>query len=123
VDVAASTLAKLTLSQSGDNLRYFHLENPTSTPWSAIADGISRYNGSNLPLIPLSDWLSKLRERDLADVDKVPVLRLLDFFEHLESFPALSVKNTLLHAPEMDFGSITPAILSVYLIFQLSERL
>ena len=117
MDVAASCLAELTFGDAGP-LSYFHIENPTSTPWSTIAHGISQHNGADLPLIPFSNWLSKLSERGAEDVDKVPAVRLLDFLEHMEPFPALSVKNTLAIAPKVDFGLITGDLLARYLTYQ-----
>jgi hypothetical protein len=103
---------------SPGSLDYFHLENPTNTPWATIASTISKYKGSNLPLVTLQEWLSKVREHGIEDAEKVPAIRLLDFYENLELLPALDVKKTLQVAPEVGYGLLTPEVLEKYLDYQ-----
>ena len=100
------------------SLNYFHLENPTNTAWSDVANAISQYKGANLPLVPFQRWLSRVRELGIEEAEKVPAVRLLEFFESLENFPALDVKNTLTVAPEVDYGMITSELLHKYLDYQ-----
>jgi hypothetical protein len=97
---------------------YFHLENPTSTPWSKIANVISQYKGANLALVPLREWLVKLREHSIEDAEKVPAVRLLEFFENLEDSSKLDVRKTLEIASELDFGKITEELMHRYLDYQ-----
>lgn len=103
---------------SDGSVDYFHLENPSSTPWIEIATVISQYKGANLTLVPYSQWLEKLKKHKIEDAEKVPAVRLLEFFENLEDSPALDVKNTLSIAPELDHGKITPKLLNLYLDYQ-----
>ena|ERR1700742_469755 len=119
-DVAASVVLKqaFTHSTEDDTVDYYHLENPVTTPWSEIAEAISRYNGADLPLVPLKEWLSKLREHGIEDVEKVPAIRLVDFYESLGAFPALDVSNTLEIAPEVNYGRICSDLMTRYLRYQ-----
>lgn len=120
VNAAANTIAKIALANGESDLRYYHVENPTPTPWSTIARAISQDKGANLPYVSFIDWLSRLRERRIEDAGAVPAVRLLDFFVHAETAPALSVANTLALAPEVDFGQINSDILAQYLAYQNS---
>jgi hypothetical protein len=100
------------------SLDYFHLENPTTTPWATVASAISKYKGSNLPFVTRQEWLSKVREHGIEDAEKVPAIRLQDFYEAMEVLPALDVRKTLQVAPEVDYGLLTPEILEKYLDYQ-----
>jgi hypothetical protein len=102
-------------------LQYYHLENPTSTPWSTVADGISQYRSNNLPQISLREWISKVNEYGVENAERIPAIRLMDFFEKLEEFPGLNVTNTLKIAPEVDYGSITKNDITRYLDYQTVE--
>ena len=99
-------------------LDHFHLQNPTVAPWSAVARAISQHKGSNLPLVPVKIWLSKVREHGIEDAEKVPAIRLLDFYEHMENLPALDVTETLKIAPQVDYGAPTSKLLEKYLEYQ-----
>jgi hypothetical protein len=99
-------------------LQYYHLENPTSTPWSTIAEGISEYHNVNLPQISLREWISKVNEYGIENVERIPAIRLTDFFEKLEGTSGLNVRNTLEVAPEVDYGPITKKGITRYLDYQ-----
>ena len=119
-DVTASVVIKQTFVQHDTNgsVDYFHLENPTSTPWIEIANVISKYKGADLALVPMQTWLSNLRKHGVDDAKKVPAVRLQEYFENNEDSPALDVKNTMAIAPELDCGKVTLELLSRYLDYQ-----
>jgi len=118
-DVAASVALKQTFTtDKAELLGYYHLENPVTTPWSAVANAISQYKGANLPQVPFQQWLSKVREYGVKDAEKVPAVRLLEFFESLENFPALDVSNTLKIAPEVEYGLVDSELIQRYLAYQ-----
>jgi len=122
-DIAASVTLKQTFvdvnhrsTKGNGTLEYYHLENPTSTPWSVIAGTLSQYKGRNLALVPFEQWLSKVRELGVEDAERVPAIRLLAWYESNDPIvPALDVKNTLAIAPELDYGALTPGLLEKYL--------
>jgi len=138
VDVAASALLKLTFTgnkTSGihqiDHVgglvhlpAYYHLENPTPTPWNTIAESLSQRQGSGVPLVSFDEWLSKLRDRSLKftrpDIEVLPALRLVDFFASIDSEgnPVLDVSATQAVAAEVNYGLIKDAIIQRYLVFQ-----
>jgi len=125
-DIAASVTLKQTFvdvnhrsTKGNGTLEYYHLENPTSTPWSVIARTLSQYKERNLSLVPFDKWLSKVRELGVEDAERVPAIRLLAWYESNDPIvPALDVKNTLAIAPELDYGALTPGLLEKYLEYQ-----
>ncbi|KAF8488261.1 acetyl-CoA synthetase-like protein [Gautieria morchelliformis] len=77
LDVAAASLVEM---RNADH-RYLHLVHPKPVEWSDIF--MTAANILQLPLIPYTEWLSRLEAlqrsgRDPADSN--PALRLLDFF-------------------------------------------
>lgn len=102
----------------GKQPTYYHLENPTCVPWSTIADAISQYKRVNLSKVTFASWLSNLRAKRDGDAEKIPALRLLDFFEGLEPTLPLRVENTLKLAPEVNYGMISSALVAKYLEYQ-----
>lgn len=66
----------------------------------------------------MTQWLAKLRKHTIDDAEKVPAVRLLEFFEHMEDGPSLDVTNTLAIAPELDNGPLTSELLEKYLAYQ-----
>lgn len=114
-------MLKLALSQShhGDKVGHFHLENPSTTPWKSVANAIASYKGSNLSKVSMKDWVFKIRQYGIGDAEKVPAVRLLDFYENWESMPVLSVVNTRALAPEVDFGVLSPELLEKYVEYQM----
>ena len=99
-------------------LDYYHLENPTQTPWSTIADRISKHKGASLQQIPLKQWIAKVREHGLEGAEKVPAIRLVEFFENMQSTPGMDISNTLTIAPEVDHGTVSPDLIERYLDYQ-----
>lgn len=122
VDVAASVVSRLTFNAVKDGMEasYYHLENPTSTPWSIIANAVSQYKGQNLPQVPFAEWLSRLQERAKVngDAERIPAIRLLDFFEDMKPFLPMRVENSSRLAPEVNYGAISPELLQRYLEYQ-----
>lgn len=82
-------------------VRYLHLVNPRSTPWSTLAPVIKACLGPNTRLVSLTEWIEALKRSGEVDSDdgspsdasqtegreelenKNPALRLIDFFESL----------------------------------------
>jgi len=50
--------------------------------------------------------------------DKVPAIRLVEFFENMQSTPGMDISNTLKIAPEVDHGTVSPALIDRYLNYQ-----
>ena len=98
---------------------YFHLENPVPTPWSMVADALSHYRGHDLPQVGFEEWLSKLRKYSIDEAEKVPAVRMLEFFENFGIYPTLNVKNTEAIAPEVNYGVISTELLTKYIDYQV----
>jgi len=62
---------------------YLHLVNPTASKWDDIFDCIAKK--LDVPLIPYSQWISKLKEASttVKSVQEHSFLRLLEFYEAL----------------------------------------
>src|SRR6202012_2948147 len=119
-DIAASVALKLTFTEheARGSIEHYHLENPTTTPWSEIANAISQHNGGNLPPVPLKQWGSKLREHGIEGAGRVSAIPLVDFYENLDAFPALDVSKTLKIAPEVNCGLVSSELMTRYLKYQ-----
>lgn len=105
-------------SASDRNVGYYHLENPTPTPWTTIANSISKFREADLPQIPLTQWLEKVKQHGLEDANTLPILRLPEFFERVETSLGLDIRNTLAVAPEVDYGKVKMDLVERYLAYQ-----
>lgn len=106
---------------SSSNLEYFHIENPTATSWGSIAQAASDASPRPLRLVSFTEWLGHVAAQDV-DVEKVPAVRLLDFFHGVaqtNSAPALGWQHTMQVAPELAVGPVTAQLVHKYLAYQL----
>ncbi|KAJ8490029.1 hypothetical protein ONZ45_g13352 [Pleurotus djamor] len=83
VDIAASALAQMSLSSLTTSQSYFHIVHPQPIKWNDLFHLVSRK--LRIPLVEYEAWFSKLVDSSsdhTNDVDeKIPALRLLDFYQ------------------------------------------
>ncbi|KAF8501962.1 hypothetical protein BU17DRAFT_58804 [Hysterangium stoloniferum] len=118
-DIAASAILRQTL-ESIKPLEYFHVDNPTPTPWLNVAQAIATYSPTPLQLVDFSRWLSRVGSDEL-DAERVPAKRLLDFFQslvHTHTAP-LAYDRSAKVAPEILVGEINGALIKKFVEYQL----
>lgn len=103
MDVAAGTVIDIATTTSGA-AQVYHLANPHTTSWSQLYPVIQTYytdSGASIKVVEYDDWLNELRHipQTKENAEKVPGLKLLDFYESLRpasgmGLPALETKNT-----------------------------
>ena len=97
---------------------YFNLENPSTTPWSQIVDGVCKYKGADLRRVSLKEWIAELKTHTIEEAETVPAIKLADFYGNMDNFPSLAVEKALRVAPELDFGPMKVELLEKYLRYQ-----
>ena len=121
-DIAASAILKQTFG-STSSLEYFHIENPVTTEWEHIARAVSASSPHPLRLVSLDTWLEHITTQDM-DVERVPAVRLLDFFQGMaDSGPvtALGWQRSIALSPELDVGPVTAQLVGKYVGYQLQS--
>lgn len=60
----------------------FHLVNPSETYWSRLLPAVRSCLGESVPVVPLVEWVQKLRETISCtkDIERNPAIKLIDFF-------------------------------------------
>lgn len=78
--------AKSVIDMRNSDVQFLHLTHPHPVPWTTIMKPISQELG--IPMVPLQDWISSLKQSGegldassaVATLDDNPALKLLDFF-------------------------------------------
>lgn len=125
VDVAGRIIMKTTfISEPAEgSIAYYHLDNPTPTPWPTIVEAITSVH-KNLTTVPFKLWLDTLKSRSAREGDSIPAVRLIDFFEGMSSSaPRMSLERTLKAVPEVAYGELGPDLLMKYFAYQETVRM
>ena len=86
VDIVSKIVAEIAFEDFKDFSRtpkYYHVINPQPVPWREFIPSIERYCGPGVQVVPLSQWVKKLRTVDATDVKELsskPALKMLNFF-------------------------------------------
>ncbi|KAL4988612.1 hypothetical protein BDW68DRAFT_158654 [Aspergillus falconensis] len=111
--IPVDTLARIILeilatrlheTQTESNAAFFHLTNPTKTPWSSLLPSVqSSLSISTVPVTPapLTIWLNeleKIKNPTDSDISDKPALKLLPFFRELASGETLSAEISTVKA-------------------------
>lgn len=101
---------------------YYNVVHPRPTPWLEIAKSIQEFCGRETKIVPIVEWISKLKELNSQgpmDFQRFPALKTLRFFEnfarhgpfaHYDLARALAASRTM---ASMD--PITPEWMNAYL--------
>lgn len=78
---------------------YYHAVNPSSTNWQALLPALQTYFGDRVQTVSLAKWLEELQTRSEkavtdADIEKVPGIKLLDFYQGLLFDPPVKTFRT-----------------------------
>ena len=110
------------LTHGSSEPRIYNVVNPLPVAWSSILEPIQKYCGSHAKLVPLSDWVSTLRQVErpgAADLVSQPALKLLAFFElpatgrdtvGYETGHCIQVSETMAH-----MEPISPELMEIWL--------
>lgn len=91
VDVVSKIVTELALESVRDLSRtptYYHAVNPHPVPWRVFIPSIERYCGPGVQIVPLTQWIKKLRTLDATDSKEIsskPALKMLNFFSLMAS--------------------------------------
>ena len=91
VDVVSKVVVELTIEDMGESMRtpkYYHIMNPQAVPWREFIPCIERYCGPGVQVVPLLQWVEKLRTFDAAnskELSSKPALKMLNFFSLMTS--------------------------------------
>ncbi|KAJ8122079.1 hypothetical protein ONZ43_g1633 [Nemania bipapillata] len=89
VNVAGRMIYDLLGSLTQDEAQFYHIAHPQPPPWELLVDALQERLGG-VDVVPLQDWVDKLKSIDnptAEDVEAMPALPLLDFFENLAKAP------------------------------------
>ncbi|XXH01320.1 hypothetical protein Hte_007678 [Hypoxylon texense] len=102
VDTVADMLRSFTLRPAEEEPQIFNVTVPSEKeqPWDLVLDALRELEGTpDMETITLRDWIKKLREipdSGPQDATKMPALKLLDFYETLDSgtgFPTYATER------------------------------
>lgn len=93
--IPVETVSKIITELTFENVRdlsptpkYYHIVNPQPVPWRVFIPSIERYCGPGAQVVPLSQWVKKLRTFDATDSKELsskPALKMLNFFSSMAS--------------------------------------
>lgn len=92
VDIVSKIVAELALKDGKDlscTSKYYHVINPRPVPWCEFVSSLERYCGPGVQIVPLSQWVKKLRTLDATDMEELsskPALKMLNFFSLITSY-------------------------------------
>lgn len=133
---AVMELALLALQQSdGGLVRYYHIENPTTTPWSTIASLFIQVCSTEMERVDTKAWLMAVEERANRNRDReeakttkagaeedggrheVPAAVLLAFYSsysELDSRMRLSTEKAVRVSKAIEYGPVTRELMRRY---------
>ena len=91
VDIVSKIVTELVLEDvrhSSLTPKYYHVVNPQPVSWREFLPSIEQYCGPGVQVVPLSQWVEKLRTFDATDVKELsskPALKTLNFFSLIAS--------------------------------------
>ncbi|KAF4553644.1 AMP-binding enzyme-like protein 20 [Elsinoe fawcettii] len=121
VDVAANVMVELALEGRVDEKlhereRWFHLVNPRTVGWKKLWPVVKQYykeKGKELEVVEFGEWLRALEDMPATreNAERVPGLKLLDFYEGLaapQGLPRLATDQTEAASSTLrDLGPVT----------------
>jgi thioester reductase-like protein len=106
LDLAAKTVVEVAAAraESSDKLGVAHLINPRTVSWSelvpAVRESLQKQTQSEVKIVPFNTWIEKLKAvpPTKEEVEKVPGVKLVDFYEGLAQegagLPRLATEKT-----------------------------
>lgn len=83
IDIVAGMIHQFVVHQPDSNVEFFNVYPRNPQPWSIFVDAIQKKFGVS-EVVTLPDWLKKLRNipsPGAEELDKLPALKMLDYFE------------------------------------------
>ncbi|XPS96951.1 hypothetical protein M3J09_006198 [Ascochyta lentis] len=103
MDVAAGTVIDIAIAPSHEAAQVYHLANPHTTTWSQLYPVIQTFYkdaGISIEVVEYDDWVNELKQfpQTKENAERVPGLKLLDFYEGLRpatgmGLPTLETKR------------------------------
>jgi thioester reductase-like protein len=103
MDVAAGAVIDVATTSTSEPTQVYHLTNPHTTTWSQLYPVIQTHyknDGIDIEIAEYDDWVNELRQipQTKENAEKVPGLKLMDFYESLKSgsglgLPALDTRR------------------------------
>jgi thioester reductase-like protein len=89
MDVAAGTVIDMATTPTSELTQVYHLANPHTTTWSQLCPVIQAfYRDANfeIKVVEYNDWVNELKQfpQTKENAERVPGLKLLDFYESLQ---------------------------------------
>ncbi|KAJ3778588.1 hypothetical protein FB446DRAFT_713250 [Lentinula raphanica] len=127
VNIAGDIVTKISLNPASRG--YYHLENPTSIPWSYLVkllttDAPKRAKPISVEPVPMHEWLRLISQASqIKNADEIPAIKLTDFFRGIgenleagggETSVVLNVQRAREVAPEIDVGILSDEVLLSY---------
>jgi hypothetical protein len=96
MDVAAGAVIDVATASTSEPTQVFHLTNPHTTTWSQLYPVIQTHykkEGIDIEIAEYDDWVSELGQipQTKENAEKVPGLKLMDFYESLKSGSGLGL--------------------------------
>ena len=91
VDLVSKIVSDLSfngLHDPSETPKYYHVVNPQPVPWLEFMPSLEQYCGPGVRIIPLSEWVGKLRTFDATkpkELSLYPALKMLKFFSLVAS--------------------------------------
>lgn len=129
-DYCGKVVMELALQQDDDGLvHYYHLENPTATPWSTIASLFIQVCPTEMERVDTKAWLRAVEERANRGMNmnkqgvedgghtEIPAAVLLAFYSSysgLDPRMRLSTEKAVRVSKVMEYGSVTSELMRRY---------
>ncbi|KAF9441936.1 acetyl-CoA synthetase-like protein [Macrolepiota fuliginosa MF-IS2] len=101
---------------SKEHLQYYHLENPTSTPWSTIVRLFTSASKANIMAVDTQEWLAAV-EKASKDGADIPAALLLQFYSEYSSGSSvhLGTAKAGKASQAIGYGLVTPELMAKYI--------
>jgi hypothetical protein len=103
--------------QNDEVLQYYHLENPTSTPWDTIASLFTQVTLTKIEQVDTKDWLAAV-EKASKDGVEIPAAALLQFYSEYSSSDSrvqLGTEKAARASKAIQYGPITIELMTKYI--------
>lgn len=110
--------AVLELSLQNEKVhQYYHLENPTSTPWNTIVSLFTEVSKNKIEVVDTKDWLIAVEQANKDGTD-IPAAALLQFYSEYSSSDSrvqLGTAKAGKASQAIAYGPVTSELMTKYI--------
>ncbi|KAF9445031.1 acetyl-CoA synthetase-like protein [Macrolepiota fuliginosa MF-IS2] len=103
--------------QNEEYLQYYHLENPTSTPWDTIVNLFTNASEAKIEAVDNQEWLAAVEKasKDGTGIPAAPLLQFYSEYSSSSSFVYLGTAKSGKASQAISYGPVTSDLVSKYI--------